>query len=189
MTQLSNPAGISQLSEGNLGWNVCGEAECWSVLQAFGINVSLTALTQLALSLGATGNGETSAQVLTALLGHYGVPSTFGQLPLAQSIPNAIGRRHRLIVLISSNGLGEPTPGTSIGHWVGPFGFQPGIYPTLNTLGEPPGLLHAYPQSLLQACDQRLFVEVERVAPGDVPPAPPKPAYPSLAAYADIIGG
>lgn len=172
MTQLAAPAPISQLSEGPLGWNVCGEAECWSILQAFGISVSLTALTQLSIQLGASRNGETVPQVLVNLLGHYGVPASFGAAPLAGVIPAALIKGHRLIVLVSSNSDGDPTPGQSIGHWVGPFGDDSGVYPTLNTLGSPPGQIHDYPQPLLQACDLRMFVEVQKVAPGSAPPPP-----------------
>src|ERR1035437_3133178 len=113
MTQLTAPAQISQLSEGTLGWNVCGEAEVWSILQAFGHPTGLVQLTQLALSLGASGNGETTEYVLVALLAHYGIPSHWTHLSLAQTIPGALSRRHRLIVVVSSDADGNPTPGTT----------------------------------------------------------------------------
>jgi hypothetical protein len=175
MTQLADPACISQLSEGALGWNVCGEAECWSILEAFGWSVSLTTLTQLALQLGALGNGETSQFVLVALLAHFVVPSHAASLPLAQSIPQALARRHRLIVVVTSDALGNPTPGGAIRHWLGPYGDSGGIYPTLNTLGQPPGLLHPYGQAQLQACDGQVCVEVDAIAPADTPPPSPPP--------------
>lgn len=180
MTTLTSPATISQLSEGSLGWNVCGEAEVWSILQAFGQSPSLVDVTQTALREGAAGNGETSASVLTAVLAAYGMGSSYStSTPLAEAIPAALGRRHRLIVVVSSDSDGNPTAGKSIGHWIGVYGDDGGNYACLNTLGSPPGQLRAYSQGLLQSCDRQMYVEVDAVAPADVPPpAPPVPPAP-----------
>jgi hypothetical protein len=178
MTTLSDPAQISQLSEGALGWNVCGEAACWSAIQAFGQAPSLTAVTQAALQEGAAGNGETSAAVLVAVLAGYGVAAAWGWAPLPQSIPTALGRRHRIIVLVSSDSDGNPKAGTGIGHWITAYGDDGGTYAVLNTLGSPPGQLHAYSQALLQSCDLGQYVEIGAVAPADAPtptPTPPPP--------------
>jgi hypothetical protein len=178
MTSLDAPTAISQLSEGNLGWNCCGEADVWSVMRTFGqTGPGLGTVTAEAIALGASGNGETSMAALVALLDHYGIPASAGSGPLANSIPAALGRGHYIIVLVTSDSDGNPTAGKAIGHWLLAYSDDSGgNYLVMNPLGSPPGQLSCYPQALLQACDRGKYVEVDVVAPGNNPPVlPPAP--------------
>jgi hypothetical protein len=183
MTTLAAPATVSQLSEGNLGWNCCGEADVWSVMKTFGqTGPGLGAVTAEAIALGASGNGETSAAALVALLNHYGLPASAGSGALSSAIPAALGRGHYVIVLVTSDSDGNPTAGRTIGHWLLAYSDDSGgNYLVMNPLGNPPGQLSCYPQALLHSCDLRLYVEVDAVAPGNQPPVPtpvPPPAPP-----------
>jgi hypothetical protein len=173
MTTLAGLTAISQLSEGSLGWNVCGETQVDSLFADLGHPVPLATVCQAALSHGASAKGETSDGVLVALLSFYGVPASSAGLPLATTIPAALGRSHRAIVLISSDSDGNPKvpqPGVKIiGHWLGVYGDDGGSYQCMNSLGSPPGELRSYPQALLQSCDLCLCVEPDVVVPADQP--------------------
>lgn len=165
---LAPPTAVSQLSSALDPWDDCGEACVASVVTDAGLPVSVFQVASWATANGsASTNGETTAAQLVAELQHFGVAAAVVALPLSESIPQALSRKHEVMVLVSSNSDGVPTPGTGIGHWLLAYAVGPSGYSVMNPLGSPPGQLVNYPLATLQACDMVQAVEVERVLPKD----------------------
>lgn len=187
MTTLAAPSIRSQLSAATDPWSDCGEADCASVISDAGSPVSVQTVASFSVSSGnALGNGETTGPNLVAVLAHFGVSAQYRNGPLSQTIPAALAQGHEVIVLITSNDYGFPSPGTTIGHWLLCFGDSGGYYQVMQPLGNPPGgSLQNYPQSLLQQADEQEAVEIMEVLPkdqthGTVPPtSPPTTSPPS----------
>lgn len=161
---LAAPTVVSQLSSPTDPWDACGEACVASVLTDAGSPETAGYVVQQALADGyAQTGGTTTGANLVALLAHFGVAAHEVTAPLYETIPEALSRKHEVIVLVSSNSDGVPTAGTGIGHWLLAWGQDPQGDKVMNPLNNPAGQLDLYSFADLNACDLKDAVEIDRV--------------------------
>lgn len=142
---LPTPPPYNQLDVPNSGNNDCGQTDVAAALTALGRPTSPSAV----VAHGPA--GETDAPTLMGLLNAFGSRGMAVGGPISEYLPGALGRTHYCIVGIQSDAGGNPSPGSSIGHWLLCYG--EGLY--LNPYG---GRLVEYAD--LSGCDLRTGVEI-----------------------------
>lgn len=190
MVMLSAPHLVNQLMAGGSYPHAdCGEACSDSVLIDAG---HADTVGEVERTIGGNLSGGTYTSQLATALSRLGVSAT--AISSVGEVDAGLANKHRTIVEIPSDHMGNPDPGSALGHFILVYGFDGTNYHFMNPLG---GKLQTVSSTVLKQCEQERglrAVSINVVMPADagqpaptpqpVPaPAPaPAPGQPSVPA-------
>ncbi|HEY7350056.1 MAG TPA: hypothetical protein VH599_17185 [Ktedonobacterales bacterium] len=165
MVLLKAPIRINQLTAGGqYPHEDCGESCASSILTDFGRPHSVRDIEDFAKKYGDAPKGGTGAEVYHALFHQYGVPSILRRGLQADWLLPALDNKHECMVAIWSNHAGDPTPGSTLGHWVIVYGYDDAKYYFMNPVNEQ---LQTCSIQQLRDAAQNLGLEITTVLPKD----------------------